>query len=176
MINIRQKTQAEIREEESLNRFGAAVIHGIPKSVCPTYLMKRDGTKVDTNDLTEEQILGLIQSDLMDYASPQGSYKRTGRTDLDSFKLAEDLKGHYTPSLRATYQMMQLEQQYGHIVVDLMGSMGALVHRDKAKVIAQFQKETSGDFTPVQQDEIMAVIEQMAINEQAKKSTSSMRR
>ena len=176
MINIRQKTQAEISEEESLYRFGAAVVKGIPKSVCPTYLMKKDGTKVDTSDLTEEQILGLFQYDLMDYTSPQGSYKRTGRTDLDSFKLAEVLRGHYTPSLSAALQMEKWEQQYGHIVVDLMGGIGALSYRDKARVIAQFQKETNGDFTPVQQEEIIAVMEQMAINEQAKKNTSSMRR
>ena len=156
MINIRQKTQAEMNEEEGLYRFAAAVVHGLPKSVCPTYLIGRDGRKVNTNDLTEDQILELIQIDLIDYVSPQGSYKRTGKTDLDSFKLANVLKGHYIPSLNAALQMLIWEQQYGHIVTDLMGSIGTLAYRDRAKIIA--------------------VIEQMIINEQAKKNASSMKR
>lgn len=173
MINIRQKTAAELEEEKSLYSFGAHLVNGIPKPICPTYLVKRDGTRVDTYDLTEEQILGLIEIDLVDYTSPRGTYNRDNRTDLDAFRLAQEVKGHYVPSVSATLKLSQLEQQYGHIVRDLMGTIGSLTHFDNARVIAQFNKECNGDFSQVTQEEIIAVLEQMKINELARKNANA---
>lgn len=169
MINIRQKTANELKEEESLYRFGAAVAHGIPREVCPTYLVKRDGTKVDTWDLTEEQILGLIEIDLVDYSSPRGTYKKEDRHDLDAFKLASALKGKYIPSVAATLKLSQLETQYGHIVKDLIGSIGAMYDYEKARTVATFLKESNGEFEPATSEEIISILEQMVANEKMKK-------
>ena len=171
MINVRQKTQAEIEQQEADYRFGAALVKGIPLKVCKTYLTKKDGSRVDTRDLTEEEILGLIHNDLIDFSSAQGSYKTTGRIGLDTFKLIEALKENgYTLSVNAVLQLSQMEQQFGHIVMDVMGSFGT-AHFDKARTIAQFQKESSGDYSQVQTDEVMAVLEQMAVNEKNRKSS-----
>lgn len=175
MINIIKKTEQEINEEQNLYKMGANIADGIVKKVCPTYLIKNDGTKVNTYDLNEEQILGLIQNDLIDYTSTQGTYKTTGRTDLDAIKLAENLKGHYTPSINATLRLTQLEQKFGHIVKDVMGSFGALEHFNKARIIAKFQKDCANDFTQVQQEEIVEVLEQMAINEEKKRTYSHIK-
>ena len=174
MINIRQKTQDEIKKEEGMYRFGAAVLKEIPESVCTTYIMRKDGTRVDTNKLTDDEILILIQSDLMDYVSPHSTYLSAG--DLDSFKLAELLrKALYTPSMKVVLQLQKWKEQYGSIVGDLMGSIGANRYIEKARDIAKFQKETSGDFTPVRSDEVLAIIEQMAVNEEIKKNAVSMK-
>ena len=170
MINIRQKTANELRDEESLYKFGAAVAHGIPKTVCPTYLVKRDGTRIDTWDLTEEQILGLIEIDLVDYTSPRGNYRKDDRTDLDAFKLADVLKGKYVPSVAATLKLSQLELQYGHIVRDLIGTIGAMPTLDKARTVATFLKESNGEFEPATPEEIISILDQMVANEELKKA------
>lgn len=173
MINVRQKTQSEIEKEAADYRFGASVAGAgaIPMTVCKTYLTKKDGTRVDTRDLTEDQIVGLIYNDLIDFSSAQGSYKTTGRTGLDSGKLIEALRENgYTPSVNAVLQMSQMEQQFGHIVMDIIGSFRTN-HFDRARTIAQFQKESSGDYSQVQTDEIVAVLEQMAVNEKNRNSS-----
>lgn len=173
MINIRYKTAAELEEEKSLYDFAARVAKGIPKPVCPTYLVKRDGTRVNTYDLTEQQILGLIEIDLVDYTSPRGTYNRDNRTDLDAIRLVQEIKGHYIPSVAATLKLCQLEQQYGHILRDLMGSFGSIKYFDNAKTIAEFNKECNGDFSQVTQEEIIAILEQMQNNELARKNEAA---
>lgn len=174
MIKIMQKTQAEIEQEEEKYRMYASLVKGLPIKVCKTYLTKRDGTKVETRDLTEKQILILIYNDLLDFSYPQGSYKTTGRTDLDSFKLITILKEHgYTPSVNAVLQLTQMEQQFGHIVMDIMGSFGT-AHFSEARIIAKFQKESAGDYSQVQNSEIIAVLKQMEINEKNKKNSKQM--
>lgn len=176
MINIHTKTAQELDKENADYRFGAALVKGIPFEACPTYLMKRDGTRVDTKDLTEEQIIGLIESDVRDFNSPEGSYKKTGRTGLDTFKLIDAVKDTWTPSYEALLQIAGMEQQYGHIIADIMGSIDKNDVRGKARTIASFQKQSNGDFSQVTTDEIMGIIQQMAYNEQMKKQQSGMRR
>lgn len=176
MINIRHKTDEEIKKEESLYRFGAQIAKGISKDVCPTYLVKKDGTKVDTWDLTEEQILGLIQIDLVDFSSPKGNYQRENRHDVDAFKLISAIKGHYTPSIEATIKLMQLHSQYGHIVADIMGSIGCNKYFNDAKTIAAFNKEASGDFDKVSDYEVLEVLEQMALNAKNRKNANTRRK
>lgn len=176
MINVRTKTTKEIEEQESLYRFGAAVAKGIPMTVCKTYLMKKDGTKVDTRDLSEQEILGLIANDLKDYSNPNGTYKTNPRTGVDSFKLADAIRDTYTPSIDATIQLYQMKEVYGHIVADLMGSLGSYKISDKAETIARFNKESNGDFSPVETQELISVLQQMSYNEQMRKQQSSKRR
>lgn len=57
MINIKQKAVEKIKKEESLYAFGAAVVKGIKKSVCPTYVVFPDRTKKDTDKLKENEIM-----------------------------------------------------------------------------------------------------------------------
>ncbi len=176
MINIHTKTAQELERENADYRFGAALVKGIPFKACPTYLMKKDGTRVDTKDLTEEQIIGLIESDVRDFNSPQGSYKTTGRSGLDTFKLIEAVRDTWTPSYEALLQIAGMEQQYGHIIADILGSVDKNDVRGKARTIASFQKQSSGDFSQVTIDEIMAIMQQMAYNEKMKKQKSGMHR
>lgn len=176
MINVRTKTPQEIEQAKANYRMGAIIAHGIPMTVCETYLMKKDGTKVDTRNLTEAQIMDLVEGDLMDYANPNGTYKTNPRVGLDSFKLASAVKDTYSPSIVAAIKFCELKEQYGHIVTDLMGSFGVFKHTDKAETITKYIKETNGDFTPVETSELVATLQQLAINEQAKKNVSGKTR
>lgn len=111
--------------------------------------MKKDGTRVDAKDLTEKQIIGLIESDVRDI---------------------------WTPSYEALLQIAGMEQQYGNIISDVMGSVDKYDVRRKARTIASFQKQSSGDFSQVTTDEITGIIQQTVYNEQMKKQQSGMRR
>lgn len=174
MINIYTKTSEEIEKENADYSFYARLVKGIPLKACPTYLMKKDGIRVETKDLTEEQIVSLIEADVRDYASPDSSYKKSGRSDLDSFKLIDAVKDTWTPSYDALLRIAGMEQQYGHVIVDIIGSVDKNDVRGKARTIASFQKQSSGDFSQVTNDEMIAVIQQMAYNEQMKKQQSGM--
>lgn len=178
MINVYTKTQEEIAKQDSDYARGAAMAgRGARKfSVCPTYLMKKDGTKVDTRDLTEQDMMTLISLDLQDYANPQGTYKSQGRTDLDAFKLLETVKGQNKFSLGSIAQLLQMEDVYGHIVMDLMGSIDGNEALGKARTIASFNKESNGDFSPVDKQDLIAVIQQMQANKIAKSNATSMKR
>ena len=175
MINIYTKSAEELEKENADYRFGATLVKGIPFEACPTYLMKRDGTRVDTKDLTEEQIINLIESDVRDFSSPEGSYKKTGRSGLDTFKLINAVKDTWSPSYDALLQIAGMEQQYGHVIADIMGSIDKNDVRGKARTIASFQKQSSGDFSQVTTDEIMTIIQQMAYNEKMKKQSGVKR-
>ena len=158
MINIHTKIAQELERENADYRFGDALVKEITFKVFPTYLMKKDGTRVDTKDLTEEQILGLIESDVRDFSSSQGSYKTTWMSGLDTFKLIEAVRDTWTPSYEALLQIVGMEQQYGHIIADIMGSVDKNNVGGKARTIASFQKQSNGDFSQVTTDEIMAIM------------------
>ena len=176
MINVRTKTPQEIEQLKADYRMGAMIAHGIPMTVCETYLMKKDGTKIDTRDLTEVQIMDLVERDLMDYSNPNGTYKTNPRVGLDSFKLASAVKDTYNPSIAGAIKFCELKEQYGHIVADLMGAFEVFKHTDKAETIARYIKETNGDFTPVETSEVIATLQQLAFNAQAKKNASGKTR
>ena len=175
MINIYTKSSEEIEKEKIDDMFFSKAVRGIPTGVCPTYLMKRDGTRVDTRDLTEEQIIGLIESDIMDFSSPEGSYKKTGKSLPDTFKLIDIVKDTWTPSYDAILKIAGMEQQYGHIIADIMGAVDKKGVRYEARTIASFQKQSSGDFSQVTNDEVMSIIQQMAYNEKMRKQSRMKR-
>ena len=174
MIHIYTKTDKELQEEQSLYNFGAAVCKGVAKTACLTYLKKVDGTRVDTCDLTEEEILGIIEADVADFKNPQGTYKTQGIDEPNVFKILRLVKYTWTPSYEAVLRIMQMEQKYGHIMMDILGSVDKRDIRTQASTIAYFQKETAGDYTPVTREELMAVIQQMAANEKRKKQKAGL--
>ena len=168
MIKIYQKTQKEIEKETSLDAWLAREVKGKPKRVCPTYLVMKDGTKIDTADLTEEQIMAIIDEDVQDFLSPTGSYRT--HNHLYSFDLIKATERSWIPSADAILQTYAMEQTYGHIMADLRGVINIQSNNvvGKAETIARFQKESNGDFEPPTTNEIVSIIQQMSYNEKAK--------
>ena len=175
MINIYRKNSDELAKEQSEYDFAAHIVKGIPYKACETYLMKKDGTKVDTRNLTEEDILNLIELDVRDFLSPQGSYKTSNRPGLDTFKLLDTLENVWEPSYNAILRLYGLQNQYGSIVGDVIGTIDKKGIRNLARAIATFQKESNGDFSDVSLEEIITVIEQLSYNEQMRKQNSRSR-
>lgn len=175
MINIYRKNSDELAKEQSEYDFAAHIVKGIPYKACETYLIKKDGTKIDTKDLTEEDILNLIELDLRDFLSPQGSYKTSNRPGLDTFKLLNALENVWDPSYNAILRLYGMQQKYGHIVADLIGTIDKKGIRNLANTIATFQKESNGDFSVVSLEEVITVIEQLSYNEQMRKQNSRSR-
>ena len=175
MINIYIKNSDELAKEQSLYDFAAHTVKGIAYKACETYLMKKDGTKVDTKDLTEEDILNLIELDLRDFLSPQGSYKASNRPGLDTFKLLDTLENVWDPSYNAILRLYDMQGKYGHIVTDLIGKIDKIGIRNLAQTIATFQKESNGDFSEISLEEVITVIKQLSYNEQMRKQNSRSR-
>ena len=175
MINIYRKNSDELAKEQSEYDFAAHIVKGLPYKVCETYLIKKDGTKINTKDLTEEDILNLIELDLRDFLSPQGSYKTSNRAGLDTFKLLDTLENVWDPSYNAMLRLCNMQNQYGHIVADIMGIIDKKGIRNIAQTIATFQKESNGDFSDISLEEVITVIEQLSYNEQMRKQNSRSR-
>ena len=175
MIKIFYKTKEELETENGLYRWAATEVKGIPKVACPTYLVKKDGTKVDTSDLTEEEIMALITQDVKDFESSNGSYKTNAKNHLDSFDLIKVTEKSWTPSVDAILQTYYMENTYGHIMADIRGTMDQNNIVDKAQTIAKFLKESNGNFEPTTKEETIVTLQQMSYNEKIKKQISKIK-
>jgi hypothetical protein len=69
-----------------------------------------------------------------------------------------------------------MKEVYGHTVDDLIGTIRADEKIIPAETIARFIKESNGDFTPLQTQEIIGVLKQMSYNEQMKEKQSFKKR
>lgn len=168
MVTIYRKTEQEKLEEKGLNTWAAREVKGVPKAVCPTYLIRKDGTRVDTSDLTEEQIMSIINNDVKEFVSANKSNLPASSSHLSSFDLIEATKDSWTPSIYAILQTYSMQQVYGSIMADIRGCMDRQNVVDKARLIAQFQKESVGDFGIPTEEEVIEVLQQMGYNEKMK--------
>ena len=165
MIYIYTKTKKEIEKEQVLNNCGAQIAKGVPNQVCPTYVIAKNGFRVDTCDLSSDDIIALITDDLKD-PETRGAH---------AFKLLKVLRGSWKPTYDDVIKLYQLLSKYGHIIRDIMGTLDLNIVRD-AYTIARFQKQTSGDFTGVTAEDELAVIRQMKQNEIARQSSNPTQR
>lgn len=175
MIDIKNKTPDEIMAEKRLQYWAPHKGEKPEEKICKTYLIRKDGTRVNTNSLNENEILSLIEDDIKDYNATNGSYKINGNNYLDSFKLLELIGNSYTPSCNGILQLYQMKQQYGDIVTSVMNVLDDKF-TSKARIIAEYQKECNGDFSPINDDDIIPIIQQMNINKMTKEKQSSIKR
>lgn len=177
MIKIYSKTQEELKEEQATNDWAVREVKGsITKKACPTYLVQNDGTKVDSYNLTEKDVLTLINYDLKDFCNENGSYKKNNRTGLDTFKLLDTLSEDFKFSHQGIITLMQMETAYGSIAKDVVPVADKDNLRGSAKEIATYIKQSNGDFSETTNEETIEVLQQMQINEMNKKKTHSTKR
>lgn len=150
MIMIYNKTAKDIAEEQALYDFGAQVVKGTPKRVCPTFVIIKGGARVDTCDLTARDIVSLISDDLKDPKS----------NGADASKLLRLLQTTWKPTYDDVLQLYQLENVSRSTIRDIMGTLRIKIVED-AYTIARFQKDSMGDFRPVTNEDEIAIIEQM---------------
>ena len=160
MISIREKEINEVHNEVNQN-----LANGVKKEICLTYIIDNDGTRIDTNDLSEKKIISLIKDDLMDFYAEEGSYKKEYRTRPDSFALAPLVKDKFLPSVHGAYELYKLIPVYGEVVLKILNDFGYMHIIQRTIIIANFFKESHNDFNAITYKEMMIVLEQMTNNE-----------
>ena len=168
MITVFQKNEQEIMQE----RFYHHMLHDHSQRVCPTYVHRKStGEKVDTSDLTEDELIAIIKDDIQDYASQNGSYgpfQNPNRRKPDVFNLAQALQNR-TYSDYFLFQLFQLSLQDGyHMVSDIIGALGLNQRLMEVKAITKFQKECCGDFHGYTTEDELQVLIQMVQNKRNK--------
>lgn len=177
MINIYNKTDDQVTDEilEVHTSETLTMTAIVQSKICMTYLVI-DGENVDTDDLTEDQIIDLFHNDLEDYfSSPKnGTYKngrpahknlenlenliKIGRHNPDSFILAE-LLAKRKFSYEAIIDLVNLRYSNGDvgaIIVDtLEGPSNVII---QAQLLAREYQRTQRDLSSfektVQKDNI----------------------
>ena len=110
MITIYEKDINEIH-----NELGQILLNEEKRNICLTYILELDGTRINTDDLTEKEIISLIKHDLMDYKAPEGSYKKHPR-ELDSLRLAHLVRDKMMPTVNGAYELYRLIPKYEEII------------------------------------------------------------
>ena len=166
MINVYEKTEKEIENEAADYRWAASMVKGVPRRVCPTYLKKKDGTRVDTWDLTESEIISLFSRELA----------QNGKSlDPSVGSFIKSLPKNLKFSLDGVLEFLNLESKYGSVAADLMVSF-CIETLNSARVIAKFNKECNGDYSNVIDQDLVAIVSQMKQNELNRNRQSSIRR
>ena len=161
MISIHEKTMKEIHDELGFN-----LLNEVKKEICLTYIVDYDGVRINTSDLSERKIISLIKDDLTDFFNPEGTYyKKDYRTSLDSFKLAPLVRDKMLPTVSGAYELYKLIPVYGEIMFKLLNDFGYMKIIQRAIIIANYFKESHGDFSAISFKEMITVLEQMSNNE-----------
>ncbi len=145
----------------------------IIKQVYSTYVVINN-EKRNTRDLTEEEILALIENDIEEYMQDMEAYsKKKGNGLLGTFDLLANLPSDFKLSAKGVLYLLKLEKKFGHIVVGVLNGLTNMELINQAMIIAKFLKETSGNFSDITLDDIYLVIEQMVVNDEKKQNKTS---
>lgn len=141
-----------------------------------TYLLTTDGKRVDTNHLTEQEVLKLISQDLNAYFEDRKKYAmQTQQESIFSYDLVKALENHWNPSCGAIFRLKEAEintekrnEDLSFVLKDLISRIDKNGIVQKAEAIAQFNQQSRGEQGSVSKEEVLRVLEQMVINEQNK--------
>ena len=126
---IYRKSDEEIEKLRAEHRFGAMLVHGIPTPVCEYFVTSKKRGNVDVWELSAEDIAGY----LIQHAKEEG------------FKLLEYCQPEQMIRDYTTLQsILNKEEQYGHMVMDIVGSMDKKRLYSDAQTIALYQKRVEG--------------------------------
>ena len=126
---IYRKSGEEIEKLRAEQRFGAALVKGIPLPVCEYFVTSKKRGNVDVWSLSAEDIAGY----LIQHAKEEG------------FKLLEYCQPEQMISDYTTLQsILAKEEQYGHIIKDIVGAMDRKYLYNDAQTIALYQKRVEG--------------------------------
>ena len=143
---------------------------------CSTYLLTKGGQKIDTNQLTEQEVLKLISQDLNAYFEDRKKYAmQTQQESIFSYDLVDALKEHWNPSCGAIFRLKEAEintekrnEDLSFVLKDLISRIDKNGIVQKAEAIAQFNQQSRGEHGSVSKEEVLRVLDQMVINEQNK--------
>ncbi|MDD4110930.1 MAG: hypothetical protein PHS54_05225 [Clostridia bacterium] len=175
MLKVYQKTQQEIDEERSQNNAYARMVKGHGEIVCPCYVVKKDGTKLDVWGLKEEEILSFVNQSLREgiVAKTKKAYDKNGGIEVlvEASKLTKELRGHYTPSDKGLKSIIELFEDDNQFIRSWSKDILTPLVSDKlskVNTIAEYLQETNGNFDKPTKKQLFQVIDQLSQNEQNK--------
>ncbi len=179
MLKVYEKTEGEIRGERNYNKAFPTLGNSPVKIVCPTYVVKKDGTKVDVWDLKEEEILSFVNQALREgiVAKTKKVYGKDGQIEalVEASKLTKELKGHYTPSDKGLKSAIELFEDDNSFIRSWSKDILTPLVTDelsKVKTIARYLQETNGNFYEPTKKQLFEVVDQLSQNEKNKERIS----
>ena len=143
------------------------------RHVSNTYLMTTGGEKLDTNKLTEQEVLKFISQDLSAYLRDKKNYAMQQKT-IFSYDLVNALKDHWNPSCRAIHRLEEAlinaeSKNNGELAVHLKELISRIDKNkiiEKAEAVAIANAQGYGEHGLVSKEDICRVLDQMATHEE----------
>lgn len=164
---VHHKTAIDLSREMKERKLSCAP----HRPLCKTYVVNKDGDCIDTDQLTETQILSIASQAIKISAQ---AYKESrvlkDNLILDATYLMELVEAHYEPTLDGLKVMIPLLKNQDEVVRqyanDVLLPTAVRGHYYEVEAIARFLKESRGNFTPVAAYDMLPVVKQMQLNEQ----------
>lgn len=164
MFAIYEKTEEEINLERALDVK--------KKYICPYSIpvfYNEEIVYLDTYDLTDDQILSLIQQDILEFVNPFGFYARMGIKTPMLFDLIRSLRPNYYPSTNMVLQLALMETLLGNVITRIMRKLNCGQKLTKAKRLARKLKTDNNDTGEITPQDIIEALQMMFAEEQEKR-------
>ena len=161
---IHRKTLTEMQRERKERKLSGTQ----SRPVCPTYVVTKDGDCIDTDQLTEMQILS-IASQAIRLTAQAHKECRTLQDNLisDATYLMGTVEQPTWEGMKVMIPLLKhqdmIMQNYAR---DVLLPAAVRGHYYEIEAIARFYKESRGNFAPVAAYDMLPVVNQMQINEE----------
>lgn len=168
---VYHKTAMDLMRERKERKLSCAK----PRPLCETYVMTKNGDCIDTDQLTETQILAIARQAIM-LSAQAHKEQRVLRDNLiiDATCLMELVKPHYEPTLAGMKTMIPLLVHHDAVVQgyarDVLLSTAERGGYHDIETVTRFLKESKGNFTPVNAEDMLRIVNQMQINEERREA------
>ncbi len=168
---VYHKTAMDLMRERKERKLSCAK----PRPLCETYVVTKNGDCIDTDQLTETQILAIARQAIM--LSAQAHKEHRALRDnliIDASCLMELVKPHYEPTWDGMKTMIPLLVNHDAVVQgfarDVLLPTAERGGYHEIEVITRFFKESQGNFAPVNAEDMLRIVNQMQINEERREA------
>ena len=164
---VHRKTANDLMREKKERKLSGTK----PRPLCATYVVTKNGDCIDTDQLTEMQILS-IASQAINLSAEAYKECRTLKDNwlLDATYLMKLVEPHYEPTWEGMKVMIPLLKHHDIVVQnyarDVLLPTAVRGHYYEIEAIARFCKESRGNFAPVAAYDMLPIVNQMQINEE----------
>ncbi len=132
---IYRKSDEEIQKKKVEQLYYARLVKGIPSPVCEYFVVHKTKGVIDIWDLSTEDIVKFIISN-----------KNNNGFDILKYCNSDQMINDYS----TLQSILDMEQQHGHIIRDIVGSMNGFKLYNDAKTAAIYKSQAEGKDVTVQ--------------------------
>lgn len=175
MFKVYEKTKKEIEYERSNSEFLAEILNTEVDKVCPYYLLKKTGEKVDISDLKETEILSIFKQILTRYVDDKENVvPKHLKSEIinEALKFSKVLSGpdiNYITSYKGLKTVIEFLEHENPVVRSYSKDFFAPLLDDKLKdveTITKYIQESKGNYETPTKEQKIQVIEQIITNEE----------